>query len=372
MGKQTRNLGIDVLRILSILGVVFLHILGHGGILKSSLSPAKFSAVWFLEILAYPAVNCFVLISGFVGYKNEATFPKLKNLLSLWFTVIFYSASLFFLFTLAGPEAFGRRELVKNLLPAIYKKYWFFSAYLGLFLLSPLLNLLVCKANFRHTFVFWVVFTLLSIISTIYDTFSMQGGYSLIWFVLLYLLGATIKKYNVSMLFSKKVWLILALSAFVITWLSKITLSFSNIPFLKRNSGILTSYVSPTVVVMAVGLLNWFSGIKCPPSLAPTVSFFASSAFSVYLIHDNIFVRKHFISKISSLLGDLRPALLILSIIGTACAIFLACTLIDKIRICLFKAVKIDKLAEQAEKGIKRLFHGLCAKAKGLAEPEEQ
>ena len=52
------------------------------GILKSDLSFTNFSLVWFLEILAYPAVNCFVLISGYVGYREHQVYPKLQNFLS--------------------------------------------------------------------------------------------------------------------------------------------------------------------------------------------------------------------------------------------------------------------------------------------------
>ena len=98
MNKDSRNYGIDLLRIISMLGVVFLHVLGHGGILSLDLSPVNFSMVWFIEILAYPAVNCFVLISGYIGYKEEKIFPKIKNLLNLAFTVAFYSVSSFLIF----------------------------------------------------------------------------------------------------------------------------------------------------------------------------------------------------------------------------------------------------------------------------------
>lgn len=204
MNKVSRNYGIDLLRIISMLGVVFLHVLGHGGILSLDLSPVNFSMVWFIEILAYPAVNCFVLISGYIGYKEEKIFPKIKNLLNLAFTVAFYSVSLFLIFKFFGPETLGLKELVKSFFPIILKNYWFFTAYVGLFLLSPMLNLLVYKSNFKHAFVYLVVFSLFSIISTVYDSFSFIGGYSVIWFVLIYLLGAIIKKYNFSKLFSKK------------------------------------------------------------------------------------------------------------------------------------------------------------------------
>ena len=195
MKSSTRIFGIDLLRIASMLGVVFLHVLGHGGILNLKHSTINFSTVWFWETLAYPSVNCFVLVSGFVGYKDDNIYPKLKNLLSLLFTVAFYSIGIFLVFTWLGMEPFGLKALAKTLLPTIYKKYWFFSIYFGLFLLSPLLNLLVQKSNSKQAFGDVCVFLLLSVISTIYDTFSMQDGYSLAWFIFIYLIGAIIKKY---------------------------------------------------------------------------------------------------------------------------------------------------------------------------------
>lgn len=357
MNKVSRNYGIDLLRIISMLGVVFLHVLGHGGILSLDLSPVNFSMVWFIEILAYPAVNCFVLISGYIGYKEEKIFPKIKNLLNLAFTVAFYSVSLFLIFKFFGPETLGLKELVKSFFPIILKNYWFFTAYVGLFLLSPMLNLLVYKSNFKHAFIYLAVFSLFSIISTVYDSFSLIGGYSVIWFVLIYLLGAIIKKYNFSKLFSKKIWLVVLLSAFIITWISKIILHFSNIPFLVSHSGQLVNYVSPTIVLMAIALLCLSSKIYCRPTFSCIILFFATSAFSVYLIHDNTLVREYLISKIHSFIGDFSFVLLTLSIIGCVVAIFLTCILMDKIRMLIFKLIKIDKLSERIEKFIRKLLN---------------
>ena len=66
------------------LGVVVLHVLGHGGILDSVTTPVDRSVAWFFEILAFPAVNCFVLISGYVGYRGEKYYPRLKNIISIF------------------------------------------------------------------------------------------------------------------------------------------------------------------------------------------------------------------------------------------------------------------------------------------------
>ena len=123
MKNSSRNYGIDLLRIVSMLGVVFLHVLGHGGILSLDHAPANFSIAWFFEILAYPAVNCFVLISGYVGYKNEKLFPRLKNLLTLMFTVSFYSISIFLIFKFFVPKALGIEDLARRCIEGEFGNY---------------------------------------------------------------------------------------------------------------------------------------------------------------------------------------------------------------------------------------------------------
>ena len=66
---EERNYGIDLLRIVSMMMVVLLHVLGQGGILDGS-DPltVKSETAWLLEIGAYSAVNIYAMISGYVGY----------------------------------------------------------------------------------------------------------------------------------------------------------------------------------------------------------------------------------------------------------------------------------------------------------------
>lgn len=364
MSKQSRNLGIDTLRIISMIGVVFLHILGHGGILTSSLSPATFSIVWFFELLAYPAVNCFVLISGYIGYRGDKVFPKIKNILSLLFTVLFYSISITAIFLLCGPKPLGLKELIQGFLPTTMGSYWFFTAYFGLFLLSPLLNVWVSNSTLKQDLLFLIVLLLFSTVSILRDTFTLGNGYSVIWLVFMYLLGAMIKKHEFNKLFSKKIWCIVALSAFAVTWLSKMVLHFSNISFLQSHNSVLIRYTSPTIVLMAVGLLCLFANLNC--SKEKTISFFASSAFSVYLIHDHFLIRNHLMPHISSIIGGLNFVFFTLSIIGIGLGIFISCILIDKVRICLFRILKIDALCACIEAFVKRVINLVCEKVRNI------
>lgn len=227
----------------------------------------------------------------------------------------------------------------------MYKNYWFFSAYFGMFLLSPLLNLLVQHLSLKYALAFLSVLLFLGTGPTTYDAFALSEGYSMIWLVFIYLTGAIIKKFKLNELLSKKWWLIIALTAFLITWISKIAFHYSSITYFNNRSNLLIKYVSPTIIIMAVALLCLFSKIKCNPSLAKIISFFASSTFSVYLIHDNNYIRNHLMSKIHTFIGSYDFIYLTLFIIFMVLAVFVACILIDKIRIVIFKILKIEKLS---------------------------
>ena len=85
----------ELLRILSMLMVVFLHVLSFTGLLsKHSNGGFNYYIVWGLESLSFVAVNCFVLISGY--FLIDSSF-KWKKIFKLWLKVFFYSIVLFFL-----------------------------------------------------------------------------------------------------------------------------------------------------------------------------------------------------------------------------------------------------------------------------------
>ena len=64
--ESKRKYGIDFLKIISMLMIVLLHILSHGGVLKGLNSfSAQYAAAHFLQCMAACAVNVYVMISGF-------------------------------------------------------------------------------------------------------------------------------------------------------------------------------------------------------------------------------------------------------------------------------------------------------------------
>lgn len=341
-----RIYGIDLLRICSMLGVVVLHILGHGNVLETTNSNLGYTIVWLMEIIAYPAVNCFVLISGFVGFKGEKYYPKFNNILSLFFTVIFYSIIICLIFKFACPDMIGKKDFLKACFPVLSKQYWFFSAYVLMILSSPMLNLFVQKADSKMlclTACITVAFTILSEFSLI----DFDSGYSFIWFFMLYLLGATIKKEKLFSKISTGKTLCLVLSSVLITCITKILFHFINVDIGIIDENMFVSYCSISMLVCSIGLVLLFAKIKVNNITKSVLKFFTPTVFSVYLIHDNRFVRDILIRYRFEFINDFNEVSIIFIVLFIALLIFIACSLIDHLRIFVFRVLRIESFIEK-------------------------
>ena len=74
MEEQKRHSGFETMRILSMVMIVLMHGIGHGGL--GSAAPqgsAAFWSYWLLFILARGSTNCFVMLSGY--YLSERKGP---------------------------------------------------------------------------------------------------------------------------------------------------------------------------------------------------------------------------------------------------------------------------------------------------------
>ena len=87
---RERNYGIDLLRLVSMLYVVILHVLGQGGVLGAvAEGSAQYQIAWFLEVWSLCAVNIFGIISGYVGFTEKEKPHIYANYLVIWLQVVF-------------------------------------------------------------------------------------------------------------------------------------------------------------------------------------------------------------------------------------------------------------------------------------------
>ena len=342
-----RNYGIDLLRIVSMWLVCVNHVLGNGGIISSSgFLSINYDVSTLLQVAALCAVNCYALISGYVGVNSRY---KISNLAYLWCQVLFYSVLITAAFAIIDSSLLGEgvgKAIGMSFLPVTTGKYWYFSAYFGLFLFMPLLNFAV--NNMPRVYLKWVLIIICAVVSVFTvvngNLFQINEGYSALWLMLLYTIGGYMRKYEV---FAKRRTLTLVsyiLISVLITWLVKIVFDIivgkteSDVPVWEQSYAY--GYTAPTVILISIVMLRLFSGVsfKKKPRV---IIFFSQVSFGVYLIHEHPLIRVNVVAKLFGVISSFNVVLMALSVIGAACAIFLVCSAIDYVRLVLFKLIKV-------------------------------
>ena len=351
-----RNNGIDLLRIVSAFYVIILHTLGLGGIL-SNTEPGtpQYSLFWFIEIWAFCAVNIFVIISGFSGYTNEEKRTDWSKYLILWLQVVFYSVLISVIYRFIQPDRVNGNTIRNMFFPVTNDIYWFFSAYTGLFIIKPFLNAAIrsiSEKSLRNlTVIIFLVFCCFSI-ST--DPFRLSKGYSFIWFVILYIIGASLKKCNIAAKTSmlKSAFALICLTMVTLLWkLFGTDIRIMNFNFTRDS---LIAYVSPITVTAAAFHVILLSKMRFSPISSKLISFFAPGSFSVYLINAHPCLWLNEFENRFSGWARLKPEAGLIRVIAYAVLFTGASLLIDKLRQFLFKKLDLQKTIYQILYGPER------------------
>ncbi len=356
-----RNYGIDALRILSMLMIAVHHIITHGGLLKSrDLFSGSYDMLVITELTVLCAVNCYVLISGYVGVFSR---HKYSNLAALWLQVFFYSAGITALFWIFKPGAVDLRVFLRSLIPVTSREYWFFSCYFVLFLLTPVLNLAVQKLSRRRLEVLLLSLILcLGVFNSVYnayngtDTLNLNRGYSAWWMMVLYMTGGYIRKYDVFGSVKKSRFIIVFFATVAVSAVLKLLVqsyTYHTYGSLKYNT-LFYQYNSLNIFICAVALFLFFRKLSFKPAVDRIIAFLAPMTFGVYLIHDNPLIRNYIVKQHLGFLQKLNAPLMMLGILGTAVGIYLVCSAIDLGRLYLFKLLKVKPRLEKLEAAVRK------------------
>jgi surface polysaccharide O-acyltransferase-like enzyme len=353
-----RNYGIDLLRIVAMFFVLILHSLGHGAVLKTAIiDSSSYKVAWALEIIAYCAVDIFAIISGYVAYSDTEKSFKWSKYFNLYFLVIFYGILINIVFNIINPSWVNYKSYITVLLPLSKDLYWYFTAYTGLFLLMPIINngIRLCdKKTLNKIFAF--IFILFSLISIFTKNFSLNNGYSVIWIILLYILGQILKKCEIGK--NTKIYKLLIgiFILYFITWFYKLYGFDYKIFGFEITKGMLVSYISPTMVGVSILYVLLFSKIKCNDIFKKIIKFGSVSAFSIYIINEHKLVIKYVMNDLFKNIANDSVLKIIMYVLGFSLLFVVISILIDKIRIFLFKVLKIDELSNKVSNAINKIF----------------
>lgn len=353
--KQTteRAYSLDLFRIVSMLLIVCLHVIGQGGILANvPILTVKGEMVWFLEIAAYCSVNCFALLSGYLGIHSS---HKWKNIVSLATQALFYCflfTSIYVSVSLFRQEPLQIGYLLKSMIPALFGRYWYFSAYFCLFFFMPILDRVVNmpKPILKRAMV--VVFVIFCCFTEIKDKVSsLSGGYSFLWLAILYVIGGYMSQYKPL----KKLSPAKSFAGYLICVLVSLSCKMVVSLFIGSNFALI-SYTSPTIFLSSLFLLNAFAGVKINSRFRKGILFFSSCSFGVYLIHCQPVIFDHLLHGAFSEIVEQNTIVIIVTILVATVGIYLICSIIEYLRQCIFKWLKIDCLVNTISQLITKVF----------------
>lgn len=360
-----RNYGIDLLRCLAMFLIVVIHIYNQGGLMNALISKKSYYVNYGVRLIALGAVNLYAMISGYVMLYGSF---KPRRLISLWLQVVFWGLVLcavgkFVLPQAIGnftvPQTIGKREWIRAVLPITQKEFWYFSAYAGVFLLSPLINRGILTLSEKQAFCLMVscilLFSFGSVFGKFYqgDPFAMGSGYSVIWLLVMYIVGACL---NASSAARKAKVCNLLLTMIVCFSLSLAWAAVSLPKFMEVTRKQVNSYLNPLMLIFDICLFCLFSKMKLRGTfIRKLIGFLAPLTFSVYIIHVHPLCWALIKSRFTFIAGY-RELYYVPLVIAFALAIYLGCSLLDYLRSLLFRLLRVDKFSAALEKLLRKIL----------------
>ena len=293
---------------------MFMILLLHANFLAFDFT-TDYSVVSFFRCLAeaftLTPVNIFVLITGFFGTSFSS-----RKVLSLVFQVFFCVVPISLLFLALGVIDFDYHDFV-------FHKYWFINSYLGLLVLTPVLNAAVDIFSKKDFTWFLSIFYVVIFLSFRFglEGIQIEEGYSLIWFIFLYLLGRYLRLYSPAL---SRVQLIAIL---LVSCLCK-TLYI----FIFHECG----YVDPFIVIQSVSTLLLFSKFDIKSNFINSV---AASTTMVYLINLHPVIWPMIKTCLWTLYQSYDMAIFLVLTILLCAVIFIIAIVYDKLRIYAWKLI---------------------------------
>ena len=207
---SVRKPNFELLRIVAMLMIVTLHYnIDADALLQLGVPASKVQIFATVnETLCITGVNVYVLLSG---YFLSQTNIKLSRILKLICQVYFYTILISVAMMMVGTYTVGSDDTIyktaQYLFPISSEHYWFVTAYVIMYVLSPVLNAAVNALSRIQlkTVIIGLLIWFCGIKSLVPVMFvTDHAGYDYGWFICLYLIAAYIRKYDVVLFFNAK------------------------------------------------------------------------------------------------------------------------------------------------------------------------
>lgn len=314
--RQTRESNMELLRIVSIIAIIFYHMLVF---VHNENDDPTYQAM-FLPL--HVGVLLFVMISGYFHIK----FSIMKLIMIIAPLFVYSLPSIF---SAISDECYSFQFIANQLLFVSHSQYWFMRTYIGLFLLAPVINKYLDTCSNKNRIALIVCLLFIATWQGIsYGDPSLYAGKNIINFMLLYSIGDTCRRYNniVKQIPMHK----LILAYFILnTLLVGTYANFHELAIAQIIYRLSYQYCSPILLINSILVFFIFMKISFVSALINNI---AKSVLAIYLIHsNNVFFPTIVEPAILRIISEGSHFSNIFGLFILTIAIFMLCLIIDRI-----------------------------------------
>lgn len=349
MEKSLRNSNHELLRLVAMYMIVLIHANMYLGNFCSGISFTIFNGL--VNGICNTGVTCFVLISGYYGIKFSVS--KLVKMECMMITYSVIELVLLCLFEPAQMQgAAFLEQLIKSLFPFFTRKYWFYSSYVVLFLVSGYVEKFIRSIEKKE---FEVLLGMLLIIFSIFPTVGYfevvpDNGKGLVQMLMIYMVGRYIRIYRDNLKIScTKLWIVLLLCWLVNGISHEIPIQIGGIYHHLCKDNSITNIVIAIILFYMFKNINFISGI---------INKMAVQVFAVFALNNTMV--KVFITKAVTMMNIKDGISGFIALAVMAGVIMVVCIVIGSVRGFIFKGLDkavintIERLVKENSDSVKK------------------
>lgn len=339
-----RQSGIELLRILAMIGIVARHYAKQAGNIDVFAQCSSFNKYW-LEVFFNPlgkvgVVLFFAITAWFLCNRSNSLKSSCKRIWIMERELLFWSltiaTSLIVVWGVTGQKTIGLTMIVKSFLPLSTDLWWYPTSYAVFLVILPFLNaglrILDQKQHFAMVVVTMLMWTIIGgwIPQIQYNMVEMN----FIEFIYLFVLISYLKLYG--KIPSKKASFGMILAGFLIVALY---VCAAQLVFIKTDSHAdLQSYIVDKAWTVPVLLISFgmFAIALQSRMESRVVNWVAQSAFATYLISQHPVVANYLWNNTLDFKAIYGSVWLPLASLGIIILVFIVCTLLDLVRRGIF------------------------------------
>lgn len=302
--------------------------------------------------LAGCSVDIFAIISGYLGIKKRKSYYRAIELLMI---LLFHSVIItgIFCFFSGAP---GFRDVIKALFPSLFGRYWYITCFIPVLVFQPFINRMIFSLSIhQHRAIVLTGFFCFCVVPSLFgtDIFRFEGGFSFVWLLFCYFIGAYLRRADINFLegenvkqrlnsphYREKLAII-----FILLFLFRLFLrnNIRDISVLLNYNWNVDLYTSPTIVLLSVVIIILFVNFLARDNAAILQSV-SNVTFDVYIIHGHMWVMDRILANSDTWaerLAGIMP--LPLAMLGVGILIFMICAAGGMFRVEVFKYIKIER-----------------------------